>query len=178
MLFTPKEKGQGLIEYALIIILVAVVVIVVLLALTPIIVTIFCKIGSNLSASCNDEGGGSVGPLTNSVAKLIYVVGTPMLIVGLPVALSFLASFLDSTFKVVKGKLTLTKRGVFSSRICFSGISAELVGLSIIVQNRITDLLSYYIIFVIINIVLFSLCVRKIQPPWLRVSECVNDLRH
>jgi pilus assembly protein Flp/PilA len=35
MLFAPKEKGQGLIEYALILVLIAVVVIVVLRLLGP-----------------------------------------------------------------------------------------------------------------------------------------------
>lgn len=37
MLFAPKEKGQGLVEYALILVLVAVVVIAVLLILGPIL---------------------------------------------------------------------------------------------------------------------------------------------
>jgi pilus assembly protein Flp/PilA len=40
MLFAPKEKGQGLVEYALILVLVAVVVIAVLLILKPIITPI------------------------------------------------------------------------------------------------------------------------------------------
>jgi pilus assembly protein Flp/PilA len=35
MLFAPKEKGQGLVEYALILVLVAVVVIVILTVLGP-----------------------------------------------------------------------------------------------------------------------------------------------
>jgi len=48
MLFAPKEKGQGLVEYALIIILVAVVVIAVLLILGPIIGNLFTKINSSL----------------------------------------------------------------------------------------------------------------------------------
>lgn len=37
MLFAPKEKGQGLVEYALILVLVAVVVIAVLLILGPVL---------------------------------------------------------------------------------------------------------------------------------------------
>ena len=37
MLFAPKEKGQGLVEYALILVLVAIVVIAVLMLLGPII---------------------------------------------------------------------------------------------------------------------------------------------
>jgi pilus assembly protein Flp/PilA len=33
MLFSPKEKGQGLVEYALILVLIAIVVLIVILAL-------------------------------------------------------------------------------------------------------------------------------------------------
>jgi pilus assembly protein Flp/PilA len=48
MLFAPKEKGQGLVEYALILVLVAVVVIAVLLILGPMIGNVFSKINSGL----------------------------------------------------------------------------------------------------------------------------------
>ena len=48
MLFAPKEKGQGLVEYALILVLIAVVVIVVLTLLGPKIGEIFSNINSNL----------------------------------------------------------------------------------------------------------------------------------
>jgi pilus assembly protein Flp/PilA len=44
MLFLPREKGQGLVEYALILVLVAIVVIAVLLLLGPIIGNIFSNI--------------------------------------------------------------------------------------------------------------------------------------
>ncbi len=44
MLFAPKEKGQGLVEYALILVLVAVVVIVILAILGPTIGAIFSRI--------------------------------------------------------------------------------------------------------------------------------------
>ena len=44
MLFAPKEKGQGLVEYALILVLVAIVVIVVLALLGPAIRNIFQSI--------------------------------------------------------------------------------------------------------------------------------------
>ena len=43
MLFAPKEKGQGLVEYALILVLVAVVVIAVLTMLGPIIGNVFSR---------------------------------------------------------------------------------------------------------------------------------------
>jgi pilus assembly protein Flp/PilA len=48
MLFSPKEKGQGLVEYALILVLVAIVVIVALTALGPIIADIFTQINAAL----------------------------------------------------------------------------------------------------------------------------------
>jgi len=49
MLFAPKEKGQGLVEYALILVLVAVVVIAVLMILGPVIGNVFSKINNTLS---------------------------------------------------------------------------------------------------------------------------------
>ena len=48
MLFAPKEKGQGLVEYALILVLVAVVVIAVLTLLGPIIGNVFTDIITGL----------------------------------------------------------------------------------------------------------------------------------
>ena len=44
MLFMPREEGQGLVEYALILVLVAVVVIVVLAVLGPEVGEVFSKI--------------------------------------------------------------------------------------------------------------------------------------
>ena len=44
MLFAPKEKGQGLVEYALILVLVAVVVIVILAVLGPKIGGVFSEV--------------------------------------------------------------------------------------------------------------------------------------
>ena len=49
MLFSPREKGQGLVEYALILVLVAIVVIAALMILGPIIGNVFSKINSSLS---------------------------------------------------------------------------------------------------------------------------------
>ena len=48
MLFAPKERGQGLVEYALILVLVAIVVIAVLLILGPVIGNVFSKINNSL----------------------------------------------------------------------------------------------------------------------------------
>jgi pilus assembly protein Flp/PilA len=44
MLFLPREKGQGLVEYALILVLVAIVVIAILLLLGPIIGNVFSNV--------------------------------------------------------------------------------------------------------------------------------------
>jgi pilus assembly protein Flp/PilA len=54
MLFAPKEKGQGLVEYALILVLVAIVVIAVLMLLGPIIGNVFSTINTSLT---NASGG-------------------------------------------------------------------------------------------------------------------------
>jgi pilus assembly protein Flp/PilA len=44
MLYMPREEGQGLVEYALILVLVAVVVIIILVLLGPAIGNIFSNI--------------------------------------------------------------------------------------------------------------------------------------
>jgi pilus assembly protein Flp/PilA len=49
MFFAPKEKGQGLVEYALILVLVAIVVIAALIILGPIIGNVFSTINSSLT---------------------------------------------------------------------------------------------------------------------------------
>jgi pilus assembly protein Flp/PilA len=48
MLYLPREEGQGLVEYALILVLVAVVVIIILALLGPAIGNIFSTIVSSL----------------------------------------------------------------------------------------------------------------------------------
>jgi len=48
MLCSVRERGQGLVEYALILVLVAIVVIAVLLILGPVIGNVFTKVNSNL----------------------------------------------------------------------------------------------------------------------------------
>jgi pilus assembly protein Flp/PilA len=49
MLYLPREEGQGLVEYALIIVLVAIVVIVALTALGPLIGNVFSNIAASLT---------------------------------------------------------------------------------------------------------------------------------
>ena len=49
MLFSPKEKGQGLVEYALILVLVAIVVIAALLVLGPVIGNSFSTVNNSLN---------------------------------------------------------------------------------------------------------------------------------
>ena len=51
MLYMPREDGQGLVEYALILVLIAIVVIVVLTLLGTSISGIFSQIGSTLSGT-------------------------------------------------------------------------------------------------------------------------------
>jgi len=48
MLFSPKEKGQGMVEYALIIVLIAIVIIIVLTILGTQISQVFSQISSAL----------------------------------------------------------------------------------------------------------------------------------
>ena len=48
MLCSVRERGQGLVEYALILVLVAVVVIAVMIILGPIIGNVFSKVNSGL----------------------------------------------------------------------------------------------------------------------------------
>jgi pilus assembly protein Flp/PilA len=50
MLFAPSEKGQGLVEQALLLVLVAIVVIAVLMVLGPAIGNVFSQINKSLSA--------------------------------------------------------------------------------------------------------------------------------
>lgn len=49
MLFAPREKGQGLVEYALILVLVAIVVFAALMILGPIIGNTFSTINKSLN---------------------------------------------------------------------------------------------------------------------------------
>jgi pilus assembly protein Flp/PilA len=51
MLFAPKEKGQGMVEYALIIVLIAIVVIIVLTVLGTQISKVFSQITSALAST-------------------------------------------------------------------------------------------------------------------------------
>ena len=49
MLFSPKERGQGLVEYALILVLVAIVVIAALLLLGPVVGNAFSTVNNSLN---------------------------------------------------------------------------------------------------------------------------------
>ncbi len=50
MLFSPTEKGQGLVEYALILVLVAIVVFAALMVLGPVIGNTFSSINNSLNS--------------------------------------------------------------------------------------------------------------------------------
>jgi len=56
MLFLPQEEAQGLVEYALILVLVAIVVIAILLVLGPIVGNVFSNIVFHMSTS-RSQGG-------------------------------------------------------------------------------------------------------------------------
>ena len=56
MLFLPQEEGQGLVEYALILVLIAVVVIAILLLLGPVVGNVFSNI-TYVMSMCRDQGG-------------------------------------------------------------------------------------------------------------------------
>ena len=49
MLFSPQERGQGLVEYALILVLVAIVVIAALLLLGPVVGNAFSTVNNSLA---------------------------------------------------------------------------------------------------------------------------------
>ena len=51
MLYAPKEKGQGLVEYALILVLIAVVVIAILVVLGPQIANVFSAISGSMNVT-------------------------------------------------------------------------------------------------------------------------------
>lgn len=51
MMYSPREEGQGLVEYALILVLVAVVVIVVLAVLGPLVANVFSNINNSLTSA-------------------------------------------------------------------------------------------------------------------------------
>ena len=50
-MYLPREEGQGLVEYALILVLVAIVVIAILLLVGPQIANIFSKVTNGLGAT-------------------------------------------------------------------------------------------------------------------------------
>lgn len=56
------ERGQGLVEYALILVLVAIVVIAVLVLLGPQISGIFCEIAEGIADACEVPCEGECGP--------------------------------------------------------------------------------------------------------------------
>ncbi len=59
MLFIPREEAQGLVEYALILVLVAIVVIAILLLMGPVIGNVFSNIVFALE---NTRGAGGIQP--------------------------------------------------------------------------------------------------------------------
>ena len=50
-MYLPREQGQGLVEYALLLVLVALVVIAILLLLGPMIANVFSKVTNGLATT-------------------------------------------------------------------------------------------------------------------------------
>ena len=69
--FSRQEKGQGLVEYALILVLVAIVVIAALMVLGPIIGNVFSDINSSLSS----VGGGGAEVTAPVSCSSVYADG-------------------------------------------------------------------------------------------------------
>jgi pilus assembly protein Flp/PilA len=67
--FLTREEGQGLVEYALILVLVAIVVIAVLLLLGPVVGNVFSNVVAVLQEAGVASGGGG-GPTTFSVTSI------------------------------------------------------------------------------------------------------------
>lgn len=72
----PQEKGQGLVEYALILVLIAVVVIAILLTLGPAVAQVYCRIANSLQAGSCVMGGVITGVTTSSAGPNILVTVT------------------------------------------------------------------------------------------------------
>jgi pilus assembly protein Flp/PilA len=73
------QKGQGLVEYALILVLVAIVVIAALMVLGPIIGNVFTTVNSSLSTVAGGGGDGSPeGCTTDFTAWCTGIGGTPV----------------------------------------------------------------------------------------------------
>lgn len=51
MLYLPREEGQGLVEYALILVLVAIVVIAILILIGPQIANVFSQVTNGLQST-------------------------------------------------------------------------------------------------------------------------------
>ncbi len=65
---TPcRDPGQGLVEYALILVLVAVVVIAVLTLLGDEVATVFCTVTVSIGGSSGDSDGACAAPIVNCV---------------------------------------------------------------------------------------------------------------
>ena len=79
------EKGQGLVEYALIMVLVSLVVIVVMSLLGPSISNVYCQVLSDLGQECETQQANEpepeppapVGPTTGQEARQAYCDARP-----------------------------------------------------------------------------------------------------
>jgi len=100
---TKKQDGQGLVEYALILVLVAVVVIAILTLLGPQVGNVFSRVMNGLGVAITDDGGGggNGGGGNPSEAAVTAVTawratGTPDVVVTVSVSASTNVTVTDS----------------------------------------------------------------------------------
>lgn len=74
-LHKQKEKGQGLVEYALILVLVAIVVIAALMILGPIIGNVFTKVNSSLSGISAAPAAAAAPSLPGAGCETVHADG-------------------------------------------------------------------------------------------------------
>jgi pilus assembly protein Flp/PilA len=82
-LHKQNEKGQGLVEYALILVLVAIVVIAALMLLGPIIGNVFSKVNSSLSGLGSGRAGGATSPSYPATIRVTGVSANDCAALGL-----------------------------------------------------------------------------------------------
>lgn len=108
------QKGQGLVEYALILVLVAVVVIAILLTLGPAVSQVYCRIAGSLQpGSCNF--GVTVTGLTPTPAGPGHVHLSISVQVPEATSVTFSAGGKTATESSCNTSCTLTVHGIVSS---------------------------------------------------------------
>jgi pilus assembly protein Flp/PilA len=98
--FNRKEKGQGLVEYALILVLASIVVIVVMQVLGPLIGNVFTDVNTNLVSG----GGGQVAQATATPAA----TATPVVTLGVQHDWNACSGTCTNTWVTCTGNVSVT----------------------------------------------------------------------